>query len=108
MKWFKRIYLLYFFGFLLNFRPIDPFLYKYFLVHNNLTSYEVGYKILPTLTYSSTVNFVLMFFLSGLCCFKVLLAISSVSAILSTCIRAWSYSYEEVVLSEVSECFFLN
>ncbi|XP_008193586.1 thiamine transporter 1 [Tribolium castaneum] len=102
MSGFKRIYLLYVFGFLINLRPVDPFLYEFFVTHKNLTEKEVRRDILPVLSYSSAIHSLFVFLLADLIGYKTLIIISALFELVSISVKKWGTT---VIAMEFSEVF---
>lgn len=108
MKWFKRVYLLYIFGFLINFRPVDPFLYEFFVTHKNISEREVRRDILPVLSYSSAIHALFAFLFLDLIGYKALIIISSLFALVSTSVKKWGTTKLAMEFSEVNNITFLK
>ncbi|RZC40615.1 Folate carrier domain containing protein [Asbolus verrucosus] len=102
MKWFKRVHLLYLFGFFANFRPANPFVYEYYVTYRKLPAQEVRQDILPTFSYSTVIQLVFVFFFSEFCHYNPFIVISAISAIVATCVRTWTSSVFEMEVAEVT------
>ncbi|XP_068905260.1 folate transporter 1-like [Tenebrio molitor] len=102
MKWFKRIHLLYLFGFFSNFRPADPYLYEFFVERKKFPVEEVQQDILPVLSYSTAIHLVFVFFFCDLCGYKALIIMSAVATVVATSIRILT---DSIFVMEISEVF---
>ncbi|KAJ3656152.1 hypothetical protein Zmor_015249 [Zophobas morio] len=102
-KWFRRLYVLYIFGFIVNFRPPLPFFYEFLRTDKNFTEDEVAQDILPVFFYSTAVLLLPVFFLMEFLKYNPFIIISTLTGIVSTCLYIWTESLVEL---QVAQAFY--
>lgn len=105
-KWFKRLYFLYIFGFVVNLRLSVPFYYEYLISNNNFSENNVKEDILPVLFYSTSISLLPVYFLMEYSKFYPFIIISSLTGLVATCLFIWTDSWLEVQVAQV--LFFKN
>ncbi|RZC40618.1 Folate carrier domain containing protein [Asbolus verrucosus] len=83
-------------GFFANSRPANPFIYEYYITFKKLPGAEVRRDILPTFSYSSAIQLLFVFLFYDFCHYNPFIVISSISAIVATCVFAGTSAATEL------------
>ncbi|XP_044267780.1 folate-like transporter 3 [Tribolium madens] len=102
-KWFKRLYFLYIFGFVVSLRPTIPFHYEFLLANENFSENDVKEDILPVWFYSTAVQLLPVYLLMEYFKFNPFIIISSLTGLLATCLFIWTETWAEV---QVAQAFY--
>ncbi|EFA00821.1 folate-like transporter 3 [Tribolium castaneum] len=102
-KWFKRLYFLYIFGFVVSLRPTTPFHYEFLLSNKNFSENDVQENILPVWFYSTSVQLLPVYFLMEYLKFNPFIIISCLTGLVATCLFIWTESWSEM---QVAQAFY--
>ncbi|XP_044267688.1 thiamine transporter 2-like isoform X3 [Tribolium madens] len=103
LHWFKRHYFLYIFGFLIYFKPIEPFYREMVISTKNITEREFDEDILPLAAYSTVIFALLIFFFLIFTYFTHVFILTLIGSLTYT-ISSWKG--EVVTDLQVSQVFY--